>query len=142
MSSHTFGGWLKWQRARRGWPQREVEAKISVDHSQYSKWENEQRRPLPETRQKFHDLYGTSDDDLVELGILETLPGMDGTPLYRWAKAGYRPAIHEVPPDSREGRAAHLVTRIDWETQAAGFALTMLEQLAHEVPKRGRTEGD
>jgi transcriptional regulator with XRE-family HTH domain len=53
-------------------------------------------------------------------------------------KAGYRPAIHEVPPDSREARAAHLVSRIDWDAPGAEAVVSMLEQFAMNAPKRGR----
>ena len=86
LKRNTFGGWLKWQRNRRGWKQRHIEMLAGVDHSQYSRWENDHIKPEPDNRQRFHVLYETSDDDLVKLGILERQEGIDGAPFYVWAE--------------------------------------------------------
>jgi transcriptional regulator with XRE-family HTH domain len=106
---------------RRDLNQSEFANLAGVKPATVSRWVNNERAPDAEY------LLPIADALMVDYDLVAT-------------KAGYRPPIHEVPPDSREARAAHLVSRIDWETQAAGFALSMLEQLAHEVPK-GKVEG-
>jgi transcriptional regulator with XRE-family HTH domain len=114
---------LESELRRRDMRQADLARRLHTSTGTVSDWINNKRLPSPTSVERISDVL-VLDYDLVA------------------TKAGYRPAIHEVPPDSREARAAHLVTRIDWETQAAGFTLTLLEQLALEVPKRGEAEGE
>ena len=99
MKTQTFGQWLKAQRRSHAYTQKQVEEAIGVDHSQYSKWENDHNLATPETRAKFHEFYGTSDDDLVQLGILESYVSLDGV-------THYIPAEHITNGD-RAAEAAH-----------------------------------
>jgi transcriptional regulator with XRE-family HTH domain len=96
--------------------QSEFAARLGVGHSTVSRWVNG-RVPEAGLLERIADVL-VLDYDLVA------------------TKAGYRPAIHEVPPDSREARAAHLVTRIDWEAPGTELVVSMLEQLAINAPKR------
>lgn len=98
MKMHSFGQWLRWQRARRRWTQRQVEEALNLDHSQYSKWENDRNRPEPGTRKRFHDLYETTEDDLVELGILRSYSAIDGAIAYEWADSEPSPSPITPPP--------------------------------------------
>lgn len=87
MKTTTYGAWLKWQRNRRKLTQKQVEEAVGVDHSQYSKWENDRNVAQPDTREKFHAYYGTTDDDLVAAGVLKTYPGINGETNYVYASS-------------------------------------------------------
>ena len=113
--SPAFGSWLASQLRGRDLNQSEFAARLGVSQSTISRWINGR---IPEA---------TLLDRIADVLVLD----------YDFVatKAGYRPLIHEVSPDSREARAAHLVTRIDWEHPNAEFIVTMLEQAAREMPK-------
>lgn len=109
MARMEFGDWLRVERRSRGLTQREVEEAAEISHSHYSKMENGGiKLPAPETRKRIHEVFGTSDDDLVAAGILElrTFRSIDGqreTTLY-------------VPPaeeDRRDETAREALQRLE-----------------------------
>lgn len=74
-----FGAWLADKRGRRGEPgfvsQRELARRMSVDATYISQLEKRHGPPSYETRQRIHDALGTTDDELIGLGIV---PGRTG----------------------------------------------------------------
>lgn len=113
--SSGFGPWLKSQILSRQMTQNEFAKAVGVSPTSVSRW-----------------IAG----DQPKGGYIDYIADVLRLPYDLVAtKAGYRPAIEEVPPDSREARAAHLVTRIDWDKDAAGYLLTMLEHAAVDLPK-------
>lgn len=84
MNDVTFGKWLKAQRRQHKMVQRDVEAAATLDHSHYSRMENDHiGMPEPETRERIHRVFGSSEDDLVALGLLEVEHSpISGEPYY------------------------------------------------------------
>ncbi len=124
MMQTTFGKWLKSERRRRAITQADIEQQAGVSVSHVSKMENGHiGMPEPETRARIHKALGTSEDDLVDLGLLERIesPVPGGEPVYIPADSitpGERAAaeahrIHEggAPydaPGQHQGLRAHL----------------------------------
>lgn len=89
MENTTYGDWLKQQRKLRRLTQAELERRADVGHSHMSKIENGHIvLPEPETRGRIHAVLGTSDDDLVSVGVLERTVGIDGGFIYDLPAAG------------------------------------------------------
>lgn len=83
MNKPDFGHWLQVQRASRGLTQREVEEGATISHSHYSRIENGRiGMPDASTRKRIHAVLGTSDDDLVEAGILDKTEVSGREPVY------------------------------------------------------------
>lgn len=112
--------------------QRDVEERASIDHSHYSKLEND-RIEMPEeaTRKRIHRVFGTSDDDLVELGILVRMkPPIPGSSPYYTTPDRYqitipKPVTIPVADEAADG---------DDETLQVSFH--MAEELSPERKKQ------
>lgn len=71
MDGLTFGDWLRGQRRRMGWSQAELARRVEVSPSYVSRVEGGSiGLPEPETRARFHAVFGTTEADLEQLGIV------------------------------------------------------------------------
>lgn len=133
----TFGHWLRSNRTEKRLSQEALAARIGVDRTYISKVENGGiGTPEVETRKKLHREFGTSDDELVRLGILERVDVTGSTPFYVPAstRSATIRAIHETEErydeiDARlrlRNRAEHLT-----EAQAAAI-LSLLDTFTPE----------
>lgn len=99
MSSQRFGDWLKRERRARGLRQQDLEVQANLGLNYVSKIERG-RVGLPEddTRGRIHRVLGTSDDDLVEAGILRKHQVGDRLPVYLTNDPHQAPAraVHEL----------------------------------------------
>lgn len=82
MARSTFGAWLKRERLRRNMTQGELEKRAGLSFAYVSRVEKGTQLPAEETRQRIHNVFGTSDEDLAEVGVLARLDGVDGSPIY------------------------------------------------------------
>lgn len=82
MSTTTYGDWLKRNRLSRRLTQGGLESQARLAEKYVSRIENRGTLPEEEVRQRIHDVFGTSDEDLVAEGILSRLTGPDGTAVY------------------------------------------------------------
>lgn len=100
----TYGEWLKRSRRRRNITQETISDRAGIGRSHISAIENG-RIGLPEgpTRLRIHAVLGTTEDDLVEVGILER----EVDP--RTGEAHYEPA-RRVIEISGEARGSSLTT--------------------------------
>lgn len=79
MKDVTFGDWVRKQRSDRGWSQSRVarelsriDAEYKGDPSYISKLERgDVGTPLLESRERFHKIFHTSEQDLIDLGIVK-----------------------------------------------------------------------
>ena len=79
MKDVTFGDWIRKQRSDRGWSQSRVarelsriDAEYKGDPSYISKLERgDVGTPLLESRERFHKIFHTSEQDLIDLGIVK-----------------------------------------------------------------------
>lgn len=72
MARLSYGQWLRIERRARALTQKQVEEAAEISHSHYSKLENEGiKLPEKSTRDRIHKVFGTTDDDLVDAGILQ-----------------------------------------------------------------------
>lgn len=86
MGKMTFGKWLRDQRRVRDVTQSELSAKANLAYGQVSKYERGVLKlPTEDVRDRIHAVLGTSDDDLVDAGVL------------RWLHVGERSIM--VPAD-------------------------------------------
>lgn len=95
MNTATFGGWLKLQRTMRRLSQAALGREMGMDRSHIAKMESGHiGLPAEETRARFHQYFGTTEDDLVSAGVLCRLDFPNRGTIY--VPAG------EVPPTVRE----------------------------------------
>ena len=74
MKNMTYGDWLKEQRSRLRMSQAEVEKRADLGNRHLSKFENgHYRMPTEDVRLRIHAALGTTDEDLVEVGILRRM---------------------------------------------------------------------
>lgn len=74
MSSTTYGHWLKEQRKLRRMPQAELEERADLSVNYVSRVENGRlNMPTEEVRQRIHAAFGTTEEDLVEAGLLRRM---------------------------------------------------------------------
>ena len=145
MQRLTFGDWLKGQRTRRGLSQIELEQTAELSEKYVSSTERGRiKLPNGNTRARIHDVLGTSDDDLVAVGLLtkSVIPNADGTTrtiyftpdgrseegFVRWnvtTAAEPEPEPDELPPHMR---ASFLRLR-DLEPDDQGVVNQMIDQL-------------
>lgn len=82
MSDMTFARWLKARRIERGLTQIELEHDAGLSEKYVSAAERGRvKLPEPETRERIHHALGTTEDQLVEAGLLKRLD-FDGGPVY------------------------------------------------------------
>jgi transcriptional regulator with XRE-family HTH domain len=73
----TYGEWLKAQRVARGYSQKRVSEGTGIGTTYLSKIESGTvDLPNPELRERVHDFFGTTEDDLVSAGVI-AIPGRD-----------------------------------------------------------------
>ena len=113
----SFGEWVVMERDKREMSQGDLEAQTGISHSHMSKIENGRvRNPADTTRARFHRVFGTSDDDLVEAGLLTKRPRMGGGFIYEPTKMttsiaadmGERAAIAAIIDDMPDEAVQHL----------------------------------
>ena len=82
MSRMRFGHWLKAQRAARRLSQADLEQRAGMGEKYVSRLENGKTTPGEDVRRRIHGVLGTTEDDLVNAGILTIVqvPGHD--PVY------------------------------------------------------------
>lgn len=156
MSTETFGTWLETQRRRRKLTQRTFGEAAGLAPSYVSKIENGHIiLPDDETRARIHAALGTSEDDLVAVGILERIdsPVPGGEPVYIAAEsitpgdraaAEAHQAIHVVPEpglpwviERSDPRAALLDVLATATPDQIGFLTRMAQATLEFGPKRG-----
>lgn len=96
VTEHDLVTFLEQELRRREWSSADFARRMGVSTGSVSMWMTRKRTPGPKSIERMADVLYADPDLLLSL-------------------AGHRPAIYEVDPDSREARAAHLVTRIDWD---------------------------
>ncbi len=82
MNDVTFGQWMKAKRRHLGLTQYDLERDSGIARSHLSKIENDGiSMPEKATRERLHEVLGTTDDDLVAVGLLtkSVIPDRDGT---------------------------------------------------------------
>lgn len=68
----TFGQWLRGKREETGLSQERLAVAVGVDRAYVNKVERGKvNLPNPETRERFHQVLGTSEEDLVRAGIVQ-----------------------------------------------------------------------
>ena len=82
MKAMTYGEWLKMQRRRRRMTQVALERAANLSEKYVSRMENKGTLPEDDVRERVHTVFGTSDGELAELGILDRLVGPDGSVVY------------------------------------------------------------
>jgi len=101
MDAMTFADWLKTRRMERGLTQTELEQRASLSEKYVSAAERGRvKLPEPDTRERIHNALGTSEDDLVAVGLLSKLD-FEGGPVYVNPR--------NIPSTDREAEAAHRV---------------------------------
>jgi transcriptional regulator with XRE-family HTH domain len=116
--SNAFGQWLLGEIRSRGMNQTEFAKRVGASTTTVSRWiagripEGKYMDPIADVLVLDYDLVAT--------------------------KAGYRPAIQEVPTSEREARAVELARRIDWDRDdpSLRLAMTLLEELAETFRKK------
>jgi transcriptional regulator with XRE-family HTH domain len=99
MNVMTFADWLKTRRLERGLTQSELEQRAGLSEKYVSAAERGRvKLPEPDTRERIHSALGTTDDDLVAVGLLSKLD-FDGGPVYVNPR--------NIPPGDREAERAH-----------------------------------
>lgn len=84
MSNMRFGDWLKSIRMSQGLTQSELEAAANLGTAYVSKVERgDIALPGPEARSRIHQAFGTTEDDLVEVGILVRFEPRPGSVIYQ-----------------------------------------------------------
>lgn len=74
MNHPSYGSWLRMQRRLHGLRQADLEEKAGLGYSHVSKIERGVlRMPTEEVRQRIHEVLGTSEEDLVNAGVLTRL---------------------------------------------------------------------
>lgn len=105
----TFGDWLKQQREANGYSQGQLAEEVGVHRTYINQLENGQTWPKPETRAKYHAVFGTTDDDLVRAGVAtrKVFRRSDGSELVR-----YVPVKRTKAPPSGESDALSSALRL------------------------------
>ena len=118
MGNLTFGDWVRGQRMHRGWKQAELARRMEMDAGHISKIEhNRIGMPEEETRVRFHAVFGTTEADLIELGIVPTYDqwGRRVTASGETATVHLResrPVYDDVNPFARDDPRWHFVETI------------------------------
>jgi transcriptional regulator with XRE-family HTH domain len=102
MKEMRFSDWLKRQRTTRRLTQRDLERAADLSLNYVSRIESGRiQLPDEDTRSKFHAALGTTEDDLVAVGILERIesPEPGGEPVYI--------AAESITPGERQAERAH-----------------------------------
>lgn len=143
MKKTTFGDWLKRQREVRRLTQKDVERQANLSQNYVSRLESGRiTLPVPETRELIHMALGTSEDDLVAVGILERIDSLEpsGQPVYipvehipviERTRMARETGPHEEAVNAREGLIAHLHTYGLTERQISAL-LAMLDAFIQE----------
>ncbi len=104
MIAQTYGGWLATQRKRHKLTQAGLSKQTGINATYISKIErSEIELPGEELREKLHIALGTSEEDLVAVGILERIdsPVEGGQPVYIDAAS--------ITPGDRAAADAHAI---------------------------------
>lgn len=131
MHRTSFGDWLKAQRAVRRVSQYGLADATGIDRTHIAKMESGSiALPGDATRVRLHEFFGTTDDDLVEAGILERIQVGDRPAVYLPATLASRSSA------GREGKAEdcsdipsqvlQLLREIRWSEGAVNIATQQL----------------
>jgi transcriptional regulator with XRE-family HTH domain len=102
MNTETYGDWLDRQRRRRKLTQQQLGDAVGLKPSYISKIKNGHiKLPDEDTRARIHQALGTTEDDLVAVGILERIESIEpgGEPVYI--------AAEHITPGERMAESAH-----------------------------------
>lgn len=84
----TFGDWLRETREAHGYSQSALAAELEMARTYVVNLERTQTWPQPDTRARFHAVFGTSDEDIVAFGAATRR---------EYARAGKPPRIAYEP---------------------------------------------
>lgn len=138
MKRTGFGHWLYEKRIARRWSQADLEREAGLSERYASRLEGKAKAPQDEVRERIHKALGTSDDDLVQAGILERIDTPGYGPVYVPAAQGRVTAfpISVAETQARYDEAApqlRLRLRTESLTDAQAEALlTLLDTFAPE----------
>lgn len=120
----TFGDWLKTTREEQGYSQSELGEMIDMHRTYVNNLERADKWPRPETRERFHRVFGTTDDDLVCAGIAErkVFPRPGRPDVVRYEQIKVRTvSMDDVPDEVKE-----MLVEIDWSSRNTEMVTRML----------------
>lgn len=96
MALMTIGDWLKREREARRLSQAGLERQAAISDKYVSRIENNKAFPTDDVRERIHNVFGTTDEDLFKEGILTKLMGFDGSPIYKKSIAPPGTAVEQL----------------------------------------------
>ena len=139
----TWGAWLKHKRGKRGEPgfitQGELARRMNVSRTYVAQLEEMNESPTYPTRQKVHEALGTTEEDLVALGIVRD--PLQGT----YPRTTSERPLREVSPRSDDpvARKARFVDSLSDDQKAflmdlIGGVIT-LDEIPNDPPSERTT---